>query len=141
MNSIVQAFLPRIDPGAEFERCKPWLEAALAEAGGTHTIDDIRAGIAARRYHFWPGKSSAAITEVFNFPQMRVFNVFLAGGDLEEILTDMEPDFCSFAEYLGCSQIALIGRPGWEKALKPLGWQRTAVVLSKELRQAQTSEV
>jgi hypothetical protein len=140
MNNVVHAFAPRIDPGAEFERCKPWIEAALVEARGTHTIEDVKAGVAARRYHFWPGKNAAAITEVFNFPRQRVFNVFLAGGDLNEILTEMEPDFCSFAEFLGCSSIVMTGRRGWEKVLKPLGWHPTAVVLAKELRQAQTGE-
>lgn len=134
MNAIVQAFEPPYDPGAEFERCRYYIEAALAFAEGTHTIEDIREGVRVRRYHFWPGEHSAAITEVLQFPRKRVFNVFLAGGNLNEIIDRMEPDFCSFARHLGCTEIALIGRLGWEKPLKPLGWHRSAIVLTKPLR-------
>lgn len=134
MSAIVQAFEPPYDPGAEFERCRHYLEAALAFTEGTHTIDDIREGVRARSYHFWPGKNSAAITEVCQYPRKRVFNVFLAGGNLEEITHGMEPDFCSFARFLGCTEIVMAGRFGWEKPLKPLGWHRSAIVLTKSLR-------
>ena len=30
----------------EWERCRPWIEAALIYADGTHSIEDIAAGIA-----------------------------------------------------------------------------------------------
>jgi hypothetical protein len=138
MNALVEAFAPPKDPGAEFERCRAWLEAALEEAHGTHTIDDVREGVRTGRCHFWPGENSAAVTEVFQFPRARVLNVFLAGGDLGELLK-MEAYFCSWAAHLGCSQIVLTGRPGWAKALQSLGWQRTAVVLAKSIEVGSTT--
>lgn len=46
-----------------------------------------------------------------------------AAGDMAEILA-FEPELCQF--YLGdhnCSRLALRGRRGWLRALRPLGWK------------------
>jgi hypothetical protein len=112
----------------QWARCRPWIEAALAHAGGCHTIEDVERGIAEQRYQLWPGKRCALVTEVHEFPRRKLFHIFLAGGDLDE-LRDMQPWLESFARFLGCSGLTLSGRPGWDRALKGQGWQRAAVHL------------
>jgi hypothetical protein len=126
--------LDQRDPVADFDRCRPFLQSALDRGGNTHTLEDIAAGVAAGTYHFWPGERSAAVTEVFQYPRARYLNVFLAGGDMDEIL-QMEPCFCSWGKHLGCSRIFLIGREGWGKVLKSQGWQTQFAVVSKTLQE------
>lgn len=120
------------DAKADWERCRGYIEAALEYTGGTHTIEDVEEGIARGELHFWPGKRCAVVTEVVDYPRMRVLNLFLCGGDLDE-LKAMQPCFLSFAEFLGCRKLTLGGRLGWERALKSLGWQRHFVVLTLEV--------
>lgn len=128
-----------MDWSVEFERCRPFLEPALARAGGTHTIEDVRAAIANRYMQFWPGARAAIVTEVQEFPQLRIFNAFLAGGDLDEILA-MEPSLCSFGRYLGCQFIKLSGRRGWARVLNAQGWKEEFAVLAKSLGPPQEPE-
>lgn len=112
----------------EWKRCRPYIEAALGYCHGTHTIEDIELGIAEGLYVFWPGKQSAAVTEVHQFPQARFFHIFLAGGDLDE-LRSMVPTWQSFAAFAGCSRLTICGRRGWERALKKQGWKAALVCL------------
>jgi hypothetical protein len=116
------------DPVAAWARCRSWVEAALHDVR-THAIEDIEAGIASGAYQFWPGAKSAAITEIHSFPRARYLHIFLAGGDMEELIA-MIPSWKSLAAHLGCSDLTLYGRPGWERALKSHGWQKRVVVVS-----------
>lgn len=114
---------------AQWDRCRPWIEAALALVE-THTIDDIARGVEEGRFHFWPGERAAAITCVNVFPRAQYLNVFLAGGDMEELLA-MVPSFKSWGRHLGCSKLTLFGRAGWKRVLRD--WQQEVVVLSTSL--------
>lgn len=117
---------------AEFTRCREWLQAALDHSGGTHTLEDVYDGVKAGALFFWPGKRSAAVTEIIEYPQRRVFHTFLAGGDLDEI-RDMEADATEFAMHLGCDAMSIAGRRGWVKALKDRGYQEYLTTVIKPL--------
>ena len=118
---------------SDFERCRKYLEAALEHAGGTHTIDDVRAGIEDGRLQLWPGVHSAIVTELLQHPRQRILHFFLAGGSLEE-LQAMTPPILDWGRTQGCSRAALFGRPGWSRSfLTKEGWRPTAVVMEKVL--------
>ena len=112
--------------GAEFDRCKPWIEAALAYAGGTHTVDDVAHGIAEHRMQFWPAERGCLVTEVLVFPRKTVLNVFLAGGELGQLL-DMRGDVIAWAKSMGCTGAYMTGRKGWERAMP--GWSYLGTAL------------
>lgn len=112
----------------EWLRCSQWIEAALEYCHGTHSIEDIKAGIALGHFMLWPGNKSAAITEVHEYPRARFFHIFLAGGDLDE-LRSMVPMWQAFAQSIGCSRVTLCGRRGWERALREQGWEASLVCL------------
>ena len=114
-----------------WQRCKPYIAAAV-ELVDTHTIEDVEDGIAAGAMAFWPGEHSAAVTEVHQYPRVRYLHVTFAGGDLDE-LRAMVPAFMSFGRFCGCTKISLLGRPGWERALRQQGWKKTAVGLAVEI--------
>ena len=66
---------------------------------------------------------------VQQFPRLRVLHIFLAGGELDELL-GMVPAFKSWGAFHGCSKLTLAGRQGWERVLS---WRRECVVLSTEI--------
>ena len=116
----------------ELERCREWLESALVHSGGTHTFFDIKAGVHALRYQFWPAERGCAVTEIVDYPRSRVLHVFLAAGELDQIV-DMESSAAEFARQHGCQGMTLAGRRGWKKVLNEHGWSEAFTVLSKEL--------
>lgn len=119
------------DPlAAEFERCRGWIEGALAHAGGTHTADDILEGIRLGRYQFWPGEAAACVTEFVTYPRLLALNLFLVGGDMAELLARL-PDVEAWAKERGCSRVQCAGRFGWERVLK--NYEKFCIALKKEI--------
>ena len=118
----------------DLEAHREQIEAALGYAGGTHTFEDVRAGVEAGTLLYWPGVRSAVITEIIQYPQRRVLNFFLAGGDLAE-LEAMYPIIMQYGRAQGCSSAVLSGRKGWERSffVRTEGWTPTLVVLEKQL--------
>ena len=119
----------------EAARLAPHIEAALEYAGGTHTIEDVVAEIAAGNMQLWPGQDSVIVTEIVRYPRKTVLNFFLAGGKLEE-LEPMSAAAERWAETEhGCSSATLMGRPGWQKTfLAGRGYVPKLVYMSKELK-------
>lgn len=118
----------------EWIRCKPWLEAALKYSDGTHTIDDVEAQIKAGRIQFWPGLNGAVVTEIQEYPQKTVLNVFLCGGDLRECL-EMGDNFIEpWAKENGCTAVRQYGRKGWTRALLKHGWREVFFVMQRDFK-------
>lgn len=111
------------------------IEAALVYAGGTHTFDDIVAGVAAGDYQFWPGPSSVVITEIVEYPRLRALNFFLAGGGNLAELEAMTPHILEWGRTQGCTRALFTGRRGWTRTfLTRTGWVNSQLeTLSKEL--------
>ena len=123
--------LTQIKPVDEMERCRGWIEAALEYSGGTHTFDDIKQGIAERRMQLWPAPEGCLVTELINYPQKRLINVFLGGGRLEQ-LASMQEDVTAWAKTQGCTGAIITGRKGWQRAFEKYGWKPVFVTLGKE---------
>ena len=115
----------------ELERCKPWIEAALEYSGGTHDFSDIVEGLHKGVLQLWPTPKGCLVTEIICFPKKRVLNVFLGGGELEQIL-DMHESVIDWAKAQGCCALTMSGRAGWVKPLKEHGWDRQHVSYVKE---------
>lgn len=117
-----------------FERCRPWLERALKYCYGTHTIEDIWAGIATGRYILWPMQNSAVLFEIVQHPRVRVAYVFLAGGSLKEIEQQLPLMEAWARDQMGCSRAEFSGRAGWTRSFLPRhGYHQQNVFMGKEL--------
>ena len=116
---------------AELLRCRPWIEDALAYSGGTHTFEDVVAGITESRMQFWPAPRGCAVTEIVVYPKKRVLHVFLAGGEMDQIL-DMIDSAVEWSKTQGCASMTIAGRHGWQRVLAEHGYRPVMTVLEKE---------
>jgi hypothetical protein len=130
LQRVAQPVTPVTDVLAQFERCKPWLQEALD--GGHHTIEEVARDIANQTVQFWPGKACAVVTRVHSFPTGKACQVWLAGGDMAELLA-LQPGLEAWARLMGCTEALIEGRRGWERAMKPHGYELLAVCLRKTL--------
>lgn len=115
----------RLMVSSDLDRCRGWIESALEYSGGTHDFIDICEGVYKGTMQLWPSKNCCIVTELIVYPQKKVLNVFLGGGDrgsLAEILS-MHDDVINWAQDQGCSGVSITGRFGWEKHLKKYGWK------------------
>jgi hypothetical protein len=113
--------------------CAAWLDAALAHAGRTHGLEDIQRMIAAGEAQLWVGAGAAMVTLVEDDPLERRLLIWLAGGALSELTETLLPQAERWAKARGCRRMLVIGRAGWERALKPKGYAPVARLIAKEL--------
>lgn len=125
-----QQILPTSSLADEFERCADYIVAALEYAGHSHTLQDVWQAIANKQAAFFPLEKSAIVVEIVDYPQRATCRIWLAGGDMEELI-EAEKNVCDWARELGCDSMEIIGRKGWERQLRD--YKPTATVLVKDL--------
>jgi len=116
----------------ELYRCRPWVEDALAYAGGTHVFEDVAESIVAGRMQLWPAPRGCAVTEVVLYPKKNVLHVFLAGGDMDQII-DMIDSAVAWGKTQGWVSMTIAGRDGWRRVLAKYGYKPVMTVLEKEI--------
>ena len=114
----------------EFERCADYIVAALEYAGHSHTLQDVWQAVTNKQAAFFPLEKSAIVCEIVDYPQRATCRIWLAGGDMDELI-EAEKKICDWARELGCSSMEIIGRKGWERQLRQ--YKPTATVLVKDL--------
>lgn len=126
--------MDRIVNEPHWQRCKPWIEAALAQSNGFETIEDVEAGINDGSYQFWADENAAAITTILRFARRKALMVVHGGGDLTELLERLEPQMERYAQQRGCDAIMGQGRKGWERVCKTRGYRLAWVAMMKDVR-------
>lgn len=116
----------------EMNRCRPWIDAALEYSGGTHDFGDVLNSVMAGHMQLWPAPKGCMVTEIVVYPKKKVLHIFLAGGELDQIL-DMEGSIINWGKRQGCESLSLAGRKGWTKVLADRGWQYAHAIVSKEI--------
>jgi hypothetical protein len=106
----------------ELARCRKWIEDALEYCNGTHIFEDIVQSIAEGRMQLWSAPRGCMVTEIVVYPRKKVLHIFLAGGELDQLL-DMNDAMTEWAVSQGCTGGTLTGRVGWKKVLEPMGWK------------------
>lgn len=119
----------------QWERCRHWIEAAVDRSPGLETIEDVERMVESGNYIFWPGKNCAAITEMQQYAQKKALCVMHGGGDLRELVDELEPALCSFALAAGCDMLMGVGRKGWIRETEKRGYRFGFVTMVKNLKQ------
>ena len=114
----------------EYERLAHHIDNALAYAGDTHTSAQVLDAILNGKAQFFSMENSAIVTEIVDYPQKSTCRIWLAGGDMDELI-EAEKQICQWAKEQGCSGMEIIGRKGWERQLKD--YSPASIVLTKEL--------
>lgn len=103
------------------------IASALKYSGGTHTINDIIAGVLGGEYLLIENENASMVVEIEEFPQKRRYNIFLAAGKMSDVI-ELGLKVLSEADANGV-EVSLYGRKGWERALKPYGFKALHTVL------------
>lgn len=104
---------------AEFDRCAPWIAAALK--GSDLTVDDVRDGVRGGWFFPFYAPDGVMIAETILSPRLRALHVLAAGGTLRAI-NELTPMVEEFARLAGCNYGGASGRRGWVRWLKRLGY-------------------
>lgn len=103
----------------EYQRARAWLLKALEFEGDPEV--ELVAKLQAGHAQLWLGERCAMVTEVHQESEGRSLHVWLAGGDLDEIVS-LTPGIAAWGRMMGCVEATIEGRPGWARVLKPYGF-------------------
>lgn len=116
----------------DLNKYRKWIDAALEYSGGTHTFEDVAQGIISGNMQLWPGDKGCAVTEIVLYPKKKVLHVFLAAGDMAQLI-DMIDDAAAWGVSHGCQSMTMSGRHGWLRVLGKEGWKPVMTVMEREI--------
>lgn len=107
------------------------LRRALAHQD-THSLESVLGAVERGAAQAWCGERSTIITEILDLPLKRVCRIWLAGGDMHELVNEMLPNVEAWAKDNGCARVEIIGRAGWKRVLPEYN-EPPQTVLHKEI--------
>ena len=124
-----------------WEELLPLLERGRVAWEEYYTLEEIRNGLAEGRMQFWSMDRVSEekpflgfITTLEMYTQKRSLRIMWLGGErFAEAMGMMFSTVEAWARTLGCKNMEVVGRGGFERLLQPLGYKRTHVILTKEL--------
>lgn|SRR5262245_4007610 len=120
-----------LNTSAEFERCWPWLAAAIERFGRTHSKEQLLELIENHAAQLHPYPHSAVVTYIQNHPSgLRDGMIWLGGGNLDELCKAL-PLLEQWLASEGCNRVCINGRRGW--ARKFPAYTELGVALVKDL--------
>jgi len=114
----------------KWEYLLPGLKRVLAY-NDRYSCDDIKALLKESKAQLFYTSSSFCVTEIIQYPRIKVLNIFLMSGDMAAI--DCLGMIEQWAITQGCSEIEETGRRGWVKILYTLGYEQTTITMRKRL--------
>jgi hypothetical protein len=105
---------------------------ALEYGNGTHSLEDVAMALNKDEMQLWPGINTAIVTEIITYPQKKSIHVFLAAGDMDEVIRIL-PFIEKHGKMEGCTLMTMTGRKGWEKVMSKIYQFETRVFLSMEI--------
>ena len=119
---------------------EPFIKLACDESNGELTPDVVKRKVEMHNVIiavvYDDDKLVAAISyDIIDFESgMRALNIQCAGGDiLDEWFEQIEAIANSLAKEHGCNNIYIIGRAGWARKMKGLGYKTIHTVIAKEV--------
>jgi hypothetical protein len=70
--------------------------------------------------------------EKVTYPRFTTFHCFLAGGDMEDIISHQK-EMADIGGKLGCKYLSIAGREGWLRKLKQHGWRHVSSAMLKPI--------
>jgi hypothetical protein len=105
---------------------------ALEYSNGTHSLEDVAMALDKDEMQFWPGINTALVTEVITHPNQKSIHIFLAAGDMDEVIRIL-PFVEIHGKLEGCTHMTMTGRKGWEKVMSKIYKVQPRIFLSTEI--------
>jgi hypothetical protein len=109
------------------------------EMVGEMTIGDVRARVASGTAQIWVVQEdgidlAVALTEMVDYPRLSALRVIAIGGaDMASWQGELYDSMVRFCQQEKLRRIEMVCRPGLEKIMKPLGFEKKLICMLKEV--------
>jgi hypothetical protein len=108
------------------------LQEALDFGGGLHSIEQLIVEVVRGSMQCFHSENAVVFTQIEARGPTRILNVYLAAGDLDEVLA-LQPQFMALGRAEGCTRVLMHGRLGWRRILPKHGWAEKYTTWEREL--------
>lgn len=129
--------VPSSDLWYFWPQVEPMITAAVAESANRWTTLEVLERLLARDMQLWvviadKNLVGVVVTEIYPTAAGKTCALPIVGG---EILPHLEllGVIKAWADEAGCVRLEGMGRPGWERAVKKLGWRKIMTVYEARL--------
>jgi hypothetical protein len=117
---------------------RPLLNRAADDSGERYTAEDILHRAKEGDMQIWVVMDdhilkALCVTEVTQYPKCKEMCIVIMTGYEMHLWTFLLERLENIARESGCKRFKGYARPGWEKILRPYGYQKTHVILEKDL--------
>ena len=121
-----------------WDEVRPWIAAACKTSRGKFDENDIRIGCLEREDQLWIWRTETAfavgITRIVNYPKKSVCSLrIVTGRNMKEWYLPCLETIEKWAKANGCHAMEFQARPGWERMIRPLGYDKTHLYLEREI--------
>jgi hypothetical protein len=116
----------------------PMIESAAEYSVGKYEGKDILKLIIDGKFQLWGAVegekiNGIAITEIVDYPRVKMCRFLCATGENLSEWMPLIKDIEAWAVSKGCKSFQAECRPGWERLLKPYGYEKSHIIMNKEL--------
>lgn len=116
------------------EKYRVDIEKALWYGGNTHTFDYVCQRVLKGDLDLYELRNSVLLCEFKKYPLYSVYHVYIAAGNLDEILGFEKRRIHEEARLRKCSKITFTGRRGWKRPLEQRGWEEVHITMAKDVK-------
>lgn len=126
--------VPQEDINKVFPIVRNYLDKAARLSGGRYTIEEVYDNVRFKGHQLWIAFNdneivASAVTEIVAYSKIKTLvGHFIGGKDLESWKQAIVDAMAKFAKAEGCDRIEFMGRRGWSKPLKKIGWKESYIV-------------
>ena len=112
-----------------------WRDAFIAMLDpALYTAEWLDRQVASGEFLLFAASDAAILASLRRYPTgLTELEGQAATGNLSTIVRDLIPTAEQYARRIGCSHTSISSRPGWERAMKPHGYQVHQVTIRKAL--------
>jgi hypothetical protein len=135
MTDVITLVRPR-DVIAEWSYFAPLIQQVIDKVGGGQYADDVLTCVQRGVMQVWriSDDRGMVVTELQTFPRFGILLVYMVAGEhAPDWIAQGQQQLEAFAKSHGCRFMEFLGRPGWERYTRPLGYDHKLVRMRKEL--------
>lgn len=117
----------------DFDDNAALIQRALDRDVHGNTLEDIRGWVMDGTMQLWCGEGFVGVTEVVDYPHMKVLVVCLAAGNKDAVIGAYQGKIEPFAKAIGAQAVEIQGREGWARELRHHGFKQSSVTLFREV--------
>ena len=122
-----------------WEYVEDYIADSLKHGVGEYTTDDIKQLCQSKQMQLWikwddEEVKGAFVTQILNYPQMKILLVLLLGGnDFIKWRDEVDEVLQRFGKEHNCKFVEFFGRKGWGNYLKDINYKEQSRMFTKEI--------